>query len=171
MESPSPPSRPTPRTVSIVLGIVGGALDLGVGLLILATGPMASSAAMGITVAYVGAILLLLLGGVILGSTVQMIGSRKTPRRRSEGLLMFVYGVLMLMVGAAMIGRLFPTMQAPEVSGAAMIGVGLAMLYIGTTMRRGQKSFPGGGGAAGAVKGLIPAPGIPRPLLPFAQGR
>src|SRR2546426_4449545 len=121
--SPPSPSRRTLRRVSIVLGIVGGALDLGVGLLILATGPMASSAAMGITVAYVGAILLLLLGGVILGSTVQMIGSRKTPRRRSEGLLMFVYGVLMLMVGAAMIGRLFPTMQAPEVSGAAMIGV------------------------------------------------
>src|SRR3989475_12022177 len=141
MESPSPPSRPTPRTVSIVLGIIGGALDLGVGLLILATGPMAPSNGMGVTAAYVGAILLLLLGGIILGSTVQMIGSRKTPRRRSEGFLMIVYGVLMLGAGAAMIGRLFPTMQAPEVSGAAMIGVGLAMLYIGTTMRRVHMSF------------------------------
>src|SRR3989442_1092371 len=168
--SPPSPSRRTLRRVSIVLGIVGGALDLGVGLLILATGPMASSAAMGITVAYVGAILLLLLGGVILGSTVQMIGSRKTPRRRSEGLLMFVYGVLMLMVGAAMIGRLFPTMQAPEVSGAAMIGVGLAMLYIGTTMRRGSNSFPRGGDAAGGLKGPIPGPGNARPLLPPSHG-
>src|SRR6266566_4318103 len=139
--SPPSPSRRTLRRVSIVLGTVGGALDLGVGLLILATGPMASSAAMGVTVAYLGATLLLLLGGVILGSTVHMIGSRKTPRRRSDGFLMFVYGVLMLVAGATMIGRLFPTMQAPDVSGAAMIGVGVAMLYLGATMRRVHMSF------------------------------
>jgi|SRR3989442_4611910 len=141
MESPTSPSRRTPRTVSIVLGIIGGALDLAVGLLILATGPMASSNGMGVTGAYIGSILLLLLGGVILGSTVQMIGSRKTPRRRSEGFLMIVYGVLMLIAGAAMLGRLFPTMQAPEVSGAVMIGVGLAMVYVGATMRRVHMSF------------------------------
>ena len=141
MESPTSTSRRTPRTISIVLGIVGGALDLGVGLLILATGPMASSDGMGVTAAYVGAIVLLLMGGIILGSTVQMIGSRKTPRRRSEGFLMIVYGVLMLVVGAAMIGRLFPAMQSPEVSGTAMIGVGLAMLYVGATMRRVHMSL------------------------------
>ena len=141
MESPTSPSRRTPRTVSVVLGIVGGAIDLGVGLLILATGPMASSDGIGVTGAYVGAILLLLLGGIILGSTVQMIGTRNTPRRRSEGFLMIVYGVLMLVAGAAMLGRLFPAMQAPEVSGAVMIGVGLAMLYVGATMRRVHMSF------------------------------
>lgn len=141
MESPPSPSRPTPRTVSIVLGIVGGALDLGVGLLILATGPMASADGMGVTGAYVGAILLLLLGGIILGSTVQMIGSRKTPRRRSEGFLMVVYGVVMLAAGAAMLDRLFPTMQATEASGATMIGVGLAMTYVGATMRRIHMSY------------------------------
>src|SRR6058998_2916885 len=132
--SPPSPSRRTLRRFSIVLGTVGGALDLGVGLLILATGPMASSAAMGVTVAYLGATLLLLLGGVILGSTVHMIGSRKTPRRRSDGFLMLV-------AGATMIGRLFPTMQAPDVSGAAMLGVGVAMLYVGATVRRVHMSF------------------------------
>src|SRR3989442_2453821 len=158
--SPLADARRTLRRVSIVLGIVGGALDLGVGLLILATGPMASSSAMGFTVAYVGAILLLLLGGVILGSTVQMIGSRKTPRRRSEGLLMFVYGVLMLMVGAAMIGRLFPTMQAPEVSGAAMIGVGLAGSNVLPVRRRRR----------GATQGTYPVHGHPRPHAPIVEG-
>ena len=66
----------TPRTVSIVLGIAGGALDLGVGLLILASSPMASTeTGMGVTWGYVGAILLLLLGGVVLGSTLQMVGA------------------------------------------------------------------------------------------------
>src|SRR5437667_12729593 len=113
---------------------------------------MASSAAMGVTVAYLGATLLLLLGGVILGSTVQMIGSRKTPRRRSEGFLMFVYGVLMLVAGATMIGRLFPTMQAPDVSGAAMIGVGVAMLYVGATVRRSTRSVRCCGGLVGQIK-------------------
>src|SRR5881628_1611735 len=134
MESTTSPSRRTRRTVSVVLGIVGGTLDLGVGLLILASGPMASSDGMGVSGAYVGAILLLLLGGVILGSTAQMIGTRQSPRRRSQGFLMLV-------AGAAMLGRLLPTMQAPDVSGAAMIGVGLAMLYVGATMRRVHMSF------------------------------
>jgi len=135
-------ARRTPGTVSIVLGLVGGALDLGVGLLILATVPMASSGTgMGVTWGYVGAILLLLLGGAVLGTTVQMIGMRKTPRRRSEGFLMIVYGVLMLVAGLAMIGRLLPMMQAADVSGGAMIAVGLGMLYVGATMRRIHMSF------------------------------
>ena len=138
MQPETSAARRTPRTVSIVLGIAGGALDLGVGLLILATSPMASTAetGMGVTWGYVGAILLLLLGGVVLGSTVQMVGMRKTPRRRSEGFLMIVYGVLMLVAGVAMLGRLLPMMQASDASGGAMIAVGLGMLYVGATMRR-----------------------------------
>src|SRR5712691_715900 len=132
----------TPRTYSIILGIVGGALDLGVGLLILATGPMASaSTGMGVTWGYVGAILLFLLGGTVLGSTVQMIGTRKTPRLRSEGFLMIVYGVLMLGAGLAMLGGVLPMMLAADASGGAMIGVGLGMLYVGATMRRIHMSF------------------------------
>jgi len=136
MQPETSAARRTPRTVSIVLGIAGGALDLGVGLLILATSPMASTeTGMGVTWGYVGAILLLLLGGVVLG-TVQMVGMRKTSRRRSEGFLMIVYGVLMLVAGVAMLGRLLPMMQASDASGGAMIAVGLGMLYVGATMRR-----------------------------------
>src|SRR2546421_8710014 len=128
----------TPRTVSIVLGIAGGAVDLVVGLLILASSPMASTeTGMGVTWGYVGAILLLLLlGGVVLGSTLQMVGMRRTPRRRSEGFLMIVYGVLMLAAGLAMLGRVLPMMQASDASGGAMIAVGLGMVYVGATMRR-----------------------------------
>jgi len=137
MQPETSAARRTPRTVSIVLGIAGGALDLGVGLLILASSPMASTEiGTGVTWGYVGAILLLLLGGVVLGSTVQMVGQRKTPRRRSEGFLMIVYGVLMLVAGVAMLGRLVPMMQASDASGGAMIAVGLGMLYVGATMRR-----------------------------------
>ncbi len=132
----------TPRTFSIGLGIVGGALDLGVGLLILATVPVASTeTGMGVTWGYVGATLLFLLGGAVLGSTVQMIGMRKTPGRRSEGFLMIGYGVLMLVAGLAMLARVFPMMQAADASGGAMIAVGLGMLYVGATMRRIHMSF------------------------------
>ncbi len=142
MQPETSAARRTPRTVSIVLGIAGGALDLGVGLLILATSPMASTeTGMGVSWGYVGAILLLLLGGVVLGSTVQMVGMRKTPRRRSEGFLMIVYGVLMLVAGLAMLGRVLPMMQASDASGGAMIAVGLGMLYVGAAMRRIHMSF------------------------------
>ena len=137
MQPETSAARRTPRTVSIVLGIAGGALDLGVGLLILASSPMASTeTGLGVTWGYVGAILLLLLGGVVLGSTVQMVGMRKTPRRRSEGFLMIVYGVLMLAAGLAMLGRVLPMMQSSDASGGAMIAVGLGMVYVGATMRR-----------------------------------
>ena len=126
----------TLRRVSIVLGLAGGALDLGVGVFFLATVPMASTeVGMGATWVYVGAVLLLLLGGAVVGSTVQMIGMRKPSERRSEGLSMIVYGVLMLVAGLAMLGRVLPMMQAPDASGGAMIAVGLAMLYVGATMR------------------------------------
>lgn len=142
MQFETPTARGTPRNYSVVLGILGGCVDLGVGLLILATGPMASaSTGMGVTWGYVGALLLLLLGGVVLGSTIQMIWMRRTPRRRSEGLLMIMYGVLMLVAGLAMLGGALPTMQAPDVSGGAMIAVGLGMLYVGATMRRIHISF------------------------------
>ncbi len=135
-------ARRIPTTLSIVLGIAGGALDLGVGLLILATVPMASTeTGMGVTWGRVGAILLLVLGGVVLGSTVRMIGMRKTPQRRSEGFLMIVYGVLMVFAGLAMLGRVLPIMQAPDASGAAMIAMGLGMVFVGATMRRIHMSF------------------------------
>src|SRR2546428_9023937 len=164
MQPETSAARRTPRTVSIVLGIAGGALDLGVGLLILASSPMASTeTGMGVTWGYVGAILLLLLGGVVLGSTVQMVGMRKTPRRRSEGFLMIVYGVLMLVAGVAMLGRLLPMMQASDASGGAMIAVGLGMLYVGATMRRIHMSFRWGG--PGSRFRRVPGLGKGCPLL------
>src|SRR5436309_533213 len=104
----------TPRRYSILLGIIGGALDLGVGLLLLTTVPMAS--------AETG------------------MGVRSAARRRSQGSLMIVFGALMFVVGAAMLGRVFPVMQGSVPSGGAMIAVGVGMLYVGATMRRVRTS-------------------------------
>jgi len=131
----------TPRRYSILLGVIGGALDLGVGLLLLTTVPMASAeTGMGVSWAYIGSILLFLLGGAVLGSTFQMIGMRSAARRRSQGSLMIVFGALMFVVGAAMLGRVFPVMQGSVPSGGAMIAVGVGMLYVGATMRRVRTS-------------------------------
>src|SRR3989442_8525318 len=100
-----------------------------------------------------------------------MIGTRQSPRRRSQGFLMIVYGFLMLVAGAAMLGRLLPTMQAPDVSGAAMIGVGLAMLYVGATMRRAHMSFRCARERAGLLYTLYPTHRhLPPPVPNFAGG-
>src|SRR2546428_414175 len=75
MQPETSTARRTPRTVSIVLGIAGGALDLGVGLLILASSPMGTTeTGMGVTWGHVGAILLLALGGDGLGGSAFLGG-------------------------------------------------------------------------------------------------
>src|SRR5438876_11351514 len=108
----------TPRRYSILLGIIGGALDLGVGLLLLTTVPMASAeTGMGGSWAYIGSILLFLLGGAVLGSTLQMTAMRSAARRRSQGSLMIVLGALLVVVGPAMPGRVLPATQGPVAAG------------------------------------------------------
>src|SRR5947199_9150367 len=131
----------TPRRYSILQGIIGGGLDLGFCLLLLTTVPIASTGTgMGVGWAYIGSILLFLLGGTVLGSTFQMIGMRSAARRRGQGFLMIIFGALMFVVGAAMLGRVFPLMQGSVPSGGAMIAVGVGMLYVGATMRRVRTS-------------------------------
>jgi uncharacterized membrane protein HdeD (DUF308 family) len=57
------------------------------------------------------------------------------------GLLMICYGVIMLILGVAMIGQLFSfMMQGSMVSGITMILLGLAMLYSGLDMSKGAKT-------------------------------
>lgn len=52
------------------------------------------------------------------------------------GLLMFLYGVIMLGIGISMLGRFFSMMQNSAISGVAMLLVGVAMLYSGYGMKR-----------------------------------
>jgi len=79
--------------------------------------------------------LLLALGAIVFLTGVYVLFTRMMEHRSRVGLLMVVYGVAMLVLGAGMIGQLFNIMmQGSTVSGIAMILVGLAMLYSGSQM-------------------------------------
>lgn len=120
---------------SVLVGVVGGTLDLGVGLMLLLSVPMSSTAnGMGPAPGYTAGILLLILGGAVLATALYMVATPMMANRRSLGSLMFLYGLLMLFIGVAMFARWFPMMPGSDISGAAMIVVGLGMLYSGAVM-------------------------------------
>ena len=80
---------------------------------------------------------LLALGAIVFLTGVYVLVTRVMEHRSTVRLLMIVYGVTMLVLGAGMIGQLFNIMmQGSTVSGIAMILVGLAMLYSGSQMTR-----------------------------------
>jgi hypothetical protein len=62
---------------------------------------------------------------------------RMMQHRSSFGLLMLIYGVIMLILAAAMFGQMFFMMQGSALSGIAMVILAVAMLYSGSTMTRG----------------------------------
>ena len=78
---------------------------------------------------------LLALGAIVFLTGVYVLATRMMKHRSTIGLLMIVYGAVMLVLGAGMIGQLFNIMmQGSTVSGVTMILVGLAMLYSGSQM-------------------------------------
>jgi len=77
---------------------------------------------------------LLALGLTVLLTGLYMLTARMMRNRSIFGRLMILYGVIMLVLGAGMIGQVFSMMQGSTISGGVMIVVGIAMLYSGFTM-------------------------------------
>ena len=128
---------------AVLIGLVGGAWDLGVGLSIILTASMsAPGESMARTATYAGGILLIFLGGAVLATSIYAASGSMFANQKFLGLLMLTYGATMLFVSAAMFARLFPMMTGSEVSGAAMVVLGLAMLYSGATMRKTRMPGP-----------------------------
>jgi drug/metabolite transporter (DMT)-like permease len=125
------------REISGFIGLIGGLIDAFVGLLILQRNPMGmGSPMMSASSAFAG-YSLLALGAIVFLTGVYVLVARMMEHRSMIGLLMTVYGVVMLVLGAGMIGQLFNIMmQGSTVSGITMILVGLAMLYSGSQMTR-----------------------------------
>jgi len=122
------------REISGAIGVIGGLIDLVVGMLILQQNSMRMSSQMMVDTGTLAGYFLLALGVIVLASGVYVLVS-KTMSHMTAGFLMILYGVVMLILGVGMIGQLFNfMMQGSAVSGIAMIFVGLAMLYSGFDM-------------------------------------
>ncbi len=128
---------------AVFIGLVGGAWDLGVGLsIILTASTSAPGESMSRAATYAGGILLIFLGGAVLATAIYAASRSMVANRRFLGLLMLAYGATMLFVSAAMFAGWFPMMTGSEVSGAAMVVLGLAMLSSGATMRKTRMPGP-----------------------------
>jgi hypothetical protein len=128
------------REISGVIGLVGGLIDVLVGLSILQLNSMMMSRAMMATSGILAGYLLLALGAIVFLTGAYVLLSRMMRHRSTIGLLMIVYGVIMLVLGVGMIGQFFNfMMQGSLASGIVMILVGLAMLYSGLGMTKTSK--------------------------------
>lgn len=133
---------------SALLAIVGGFADLVAGWALMVSVPpmMPITVPLGETTlptmmpvgrsTLVVSYFLLALGAIVLVTGVSMFYAKMMMHRLSFGRLMVVYGVIMLVLGAGMIGNLFSMMQGSAISGAAMLVLGVAMLYSGSSMAR-----------------------------------
>lgn len=78
---------------------------------------------------------LVFLGVIVLLTGLYLL----TPRMMNRsiiGPLMLLYGVIMLVLGIGMLGRMFSMMQNSTLSGAVMLLTGVAMLYSGYGMTK-----------------------------------
>ena len=122
------------REASGIMGLIGGLVDLWAGSSILlqtsmAMSPMGNGSATlwGYFLIAVG-IIVLLTGAIVLVSKVMS---------RFIGPLMIVYGLVMLVLGAGMIGGFLNIMMRESwLSGIVMLVLGFAMLYSGSKMTR-----------------------------------
>jgi len=117
------------REISGVIGLVGGIVDLWAGLTLLLQDSMMMQ-----NVRSLGYFL------TILGVIVLMTGAFMfVPKimSRFTGLLMIIYGLVMLILGGGMLTGVFNVMmQWSSLSGVVMLVLGLVMLYSGSTMPR-----------------------------------
>ena len=74
--------------------------------------------------------------GVIVLLTGLYLFVPRMMNRSFVGSLMLLYGVIMLVLGIGMLGRVLSMMQNSTLSGAAMLITGMAMLYSGYDMAK-----------------------------------
>lgn len=120
--------------------MVGGLVDAVVALSILQQNSMGMGGAMMMGSWLWASYFLLALGAIVLLTGAYVLASKTMKHHSATGLLMLFYGVIMLVLGAGMIGQLFGfMMRGSIVSGITMILLGLAMLYSGLDMTKGAE--------------------------------
>jgi hypothetical protein len=117
------------QTYSAAIGVVGGIFDIVAGLgLLQPTGMMLSPTATW------GGYFLLILGAIVLLTGLYLFTSHMMKKRSTVGGLMVLYGVIMLVLGLAMLGQMFSVMRGSTLSGSVMLVMGVLMLYSGYGM-------------------------------------
>jgi len=118
------------RAYSAALGVIGGVVDMFAGLALLrpAGMMMVSYTAMW------GGYFLLILGSIVLLTGLYLLTSHMMKHGPMVGKLMLLYGVIMLVLGVAMLGQVFSMMQGSTLSGSVMLLMGVLMLYSGYGM-------------------------------------
>jgi hypothetical protein len=113
------------------MGVIGGIVDMVAGLALLQpAGMMVSSTAMW------GGYFLLMLGSMVLLTGLYLLTSHVMKNRSTIGGVMVLYGVIMLVLGVAMLGQVFSMMQGSTLSGSVMLLMGILMLYSGYGMAK-----------------------------------
>jgi hypothetical protein len=119
---------------SAVIGIVGGLVDVIAGIALLQpTMMMGSETMMALPNALWAGFFLIALGVIVLLTGLYLLTPRMM-KRSIIGPLMLLYGIVMLVLGFGMLGRIFSMMQNSTLSGAVMVLMGIAMLYSGYGM-------------------------------------
>jgi uncharacterized membrane protein len=119
------------QTYSAAIGVIGGIVDMVAGLALLQpAGMMVSSTAIW------GGYFLLTLGSIVLLTGLYLLISHMMKNRSTIGGLMVLYGVIMLVLGVAMLGQVFSMMQGSTLSGSVMLLMGTLMLYSGYGMAK-----------------------------------
>ena len=124
---------------SAVIGIAGGIVDLIAGLSLVQPIVMMEGESMMVqsTALWTG-YFLMALGVIVLLTGLYLLTARLMGKRSLAGALMLIYGVIMLVLGVGMLGRMFSMMQGSTFSGAVMLVVGITMLYSGWGMAKKQ---------------------------------
>jgi uncharacterized membrane protein HdeD (DUF308 family) len=119
------------QNYSAAIGVIGGIVDITAGLVLLQpAGMMVSSTATW------GGYFLLMLGSIVLLTGLYLLTAHMMMNRSKIGGLMLFYGVIMLVLGVAMLGQLFSMMQGSTLSGSVMLLMGILMLYSGYGMTK-----------------------------------
>jgi hypothetical protein len=119
-----------------VVGILGGLADVIAGVaLVQPTLMMGSETMVAPSNALWAGFFLVALGVIVLLTGLYLL-SRRMMNRSIIGPLMLLYGVVMLVLGIGMLGRVFSMMQNSTLSGAVMLLTGIAMLYSGYGMTK-----------------------------------
>jgi len=86
------------------------------------------------TIAIWGGYFLLILGSIVLLTGLYLLTSHMMKHGSMIGGLMVLYGVIMLVLGVAMLAQVFSMMQGSTLSGSVMLLMGVLMLYSGYGM-------------------------------------